>query len=156
MVAPTSGYGALVLLALILLGFGAFAWRTAVLVRLLRLGRSENRIDHPWRRLRDELVIYLGQRKLIKRPYYLRGITHALIFWGFLVITYGSADLLLRGLTGWGLPGTETGVYAWSLDLFALAVFVSIAIAFVRRLIVHPPHMHIAREGYVILGLIGF
>ncbi|MDQ2952008.1 MAG: hypothetical protein M3R54_07065, partial [Chloroflexota bacterium] len=110
MVAPTSGYGALVLLLLVVLGFGAFAWRTITLVRLLRLGRAENRIDHPWRRLRDELVIYLGQRKLIKRPYYLRGITHAFIFWGFLVITYGSADLLLRGLLGWHLPGTDSGV----------------------------------------------
>ncbi len=156
MVAPTSGAGAFVLLALIALGFGAFAWRAATLVRLLRLGRAESRIDHPWRRLRDELVIYLGQRKLIKRPYYLRGITHAFIFWGFLVITYGSADLLLRGVLGWQLPGTDSGVYAWSLDLFALAVLVATAVAFARRLIVHPPHMHIAREGYVILALIGF
>ena len=156
MVAPTSGYGGLVLLGLILLGFGAFAWRTVLLVRLLRLGRSESRIDHPWRRLRDELVIYLGQRKLIKRPYYLRGITHALIFWGFLVITYGSADLLLDGLLGWHLPGTETAFYVWSLDLFAVAVLGSIVILFARRLIIHPPHMHVAREGYVILALIGF
>ena len=86
MVAPTSGIGALVLLGLMVLGFGAFAWRAALLVRLLRLGRPETRIDHPWRHLRDELVIYLGQRKLLTRPYYLRGLTHALIFWGFLVL----------------------------------------------------------------------
>ncbi len=143
-------------MALALLGFGAFAWRAALLVRLLRLGRSERRLDHPWRRVRDELVIYLGQRKLLKRPYFLRGITHALIFWGFLVITYGSADLLLRGILGWHLPGTDSGVYAWSLDLFAVAVLASIAIAMFRRAVLRPAHMHIAREGYVILGLIGF
>jgi Fe-S oxidoreductase len=145
-----------VLLALALLGFGAFAWRAALLVRLLRLGRPEYRLDRPLAHLKDELVIYLGQRKLLTRPYYLRGITHALIFWGFLVITYGSADLLLRGILGWHLPGTESGVYAWTLDLFAVAVLTSIVIAFVRRAVVHPAHMHIAREGYVILGLIAF
>ena len=156
MVAPTSGLGVFVLLALILLGFGSFAWRAVLLVRLLRLGRPEHRLDRPWRRLRDEVVIYLGQRKLLKRPYYLRGITHAFIFWGFLVITYGSADLLLRGVLGWHLPGTESGVYAWTLDVFAVVVLLSIAIAFFRRAVVRPAHMHIAREGYVILGLIGF
>jgi Fe-S oxidoreductase len=155
-IAPTTGIGVFVLLALILLGFGAFAWRAVLLVRLLRLGRAEYRLDHPWRRLRDEVVIYLGQRKLLKRPYYLRGITHAFIFWGFLVITYGSADLLLRGVLELHLPGTDSGVYAWSLDLFAVAVLASIAIAMFRRAVLRPAHMHIAREGYIILGLIGF
>jgi Fe-S oxidoreductase len=145
-----------VLLVVTLLGFGAFAWRTVFLVRLLRLGRPEVRFDHPWRHLRDELVIYLGQRKLLTRPYYVRGLGHALIFWGFLVITYGSADLLLRGIVGLHLPGTESGVYAWSLDLFAVAVLASILIAFFRRAVLRPPHMHIAREGYVILSLIAF
>jgi Fe-S oxidoreductase len=144
-----------VLLVLTVLGFGAFAWRAVFLVRLLRLGKGA-RIDHPWRHLRDELVIYLGQRKLLTRPYYVRGLGHALIFWGFLVITYGSADLLLRGILGWQLPGTETGLYAWSLDLFAVAVLSSVLIALFRRAVLRPAHMHIAPEGYVILGLIGF
>ncbi|HEY9325878.1 MAG TPA: hypothetical protein VIS26_04855, partial [Candidatus Limnocylindria bacterium] len=117
MIAPTQGL-ALVLLALIVLGFGGFFWRAALLYRLLRLGRNEDRGDSPARRLRDEIVIYLGQRKLLKRPYYLRGIGHALIFWGFLVITYGSADLLLAGLFGRHLPFTDTGLYAWTLDIF--------------------------------------
>ena len=156
MTAPTGPFiaGGLVLLALTLLGFGAFAWRTVLLVRLLRLGRPKVALDRPWRHLRDELVIYLGQRKLLTRPYYLRGITHALIFWGFLVITYGSADLLLRGIAGLSLPGTTSGLYAWTLDLFAALVLASVAVAFFRRAVLHPAHMHIAREGYVILTLI--
>jgi Fe-S oxidoreductase len=157
LIAPTGSFysGGAVLLVLTLLGFGAFMWRAVFLVRLLRLGKPEARLDHPWRRFRDELVIYLGQRKLLTRPYYVRGLGHALIFWGFLVITYGSADLLLRGILGRHMPGTESGVYAWSLDLFAVAVLASILVAFARRAFVRPPHMHIAREGYVILALIG-
>ncbi|MEK7863555.1 MAG: (Fe-S)-binding protein, partial [Chloroflexota bacterium] len=148
--------GGAVLLVLALLAAGAFAYRVWHLYRLLRLGRDESRIDHPWRRLRDELVIYLGQRKLLKRPYHVRGLGHALIFWGFLVITYGSADLLLRGIAGWHLPITDSGLYAGSLDLFAVAVLASIALALFRRAVLRPAHMHIAREGYVILGLIAF
>src|SRR5437867_3198824 len=155
MIAPTQGL-VLLLLALILLGFGGFFWRASLLYRLLRLGRSEDRNDRPLRRLRDEIVIYLGQRKLLKRPYYVRGIGHALIFWGFLVITYGSADLLLAGLFGRHLPLTDTGLYAWTIDIFAVAVLAAVIVAVVRRAVVRPPRMHIAPEGYVILGLISF
>ncbi len=155
MTAPTQGL-VLLLLALVLLGFGGFFWRASLLYRLLRLGRNEDRGDRPLRRLRDELVIYLGQRKLLKRPYYVRGLGHALIFWGFLVITYGSADLLLAGLFGRHLPLTDTGLYAWTLDIFAVAVLAAVIVAVVRRAFVRPPRMHIAPEGYVILGLISF
>jgi Fe-S oxidoreductase len=154
-IAPTQGL-VLLLLALIVLGFGGFFWRASLLYRLLRLGRNEDRSDSPLRRLRDEIVIYLGQRKLLKRPYYVRGVGHALIFWGFLVITYGSADLLLAGLFGRHLPFTDSGVYAWTLDVFAVAVLAAVIVAVVRRAFVRPPRMHIAPEGYVILGLISF
>jgi len=154
--APTQGLWAIVLLVLTLLAFGAFSYRALRLYRLLGLGRSDDRTDHGWRRVRDELVIYLGQRKLIKRPYWIRGIGHALIFWGFLIITWGSADLLLRGIVGWKMPFTETAGYAWLLDIFAIAVLASVGIALIRRAFVHPPRMHIVTEGYVILGLIAF
>ncbi|HEV8669136.1 MAG TPA: (Fe-S)-binding protein [Candidatus Limnocylindria bacterium] len=156
MTAPTQGLWVLVLLALTLAALLAFGYRVWHLYRLLRLGRDEARLDHPWRRLRDELVVYLGQRKLIKRPYYVRGVGHALIFWGFLVITWGSADLLLRGIVGWQMPFTDTTAYMWILDAFAVAVLVSVVVAWIRRALVHPPRMHIASEGYVILALIGF
>ena len=156
MTAPTQGLWAIVLLVLTLLAFGAFSYRALRLYRLLGLGRSDDRTDHGWRRVRDELVIYLGQRKLIKRPYWIRGIGHALIFWGFLIITWGSADLLLRGIVGWKMPFTETAGYAWLLDIFAIAVLASVGIALIRRAFVHPPRMHIVTEGYVILGLIAF
>ncbi len=156
MAAPTQGIWAIVLLVLTVAAFGAAAWRIVHLYRLLRLGAAEDRTNHVWERARDELLIYLGQRKLMKRPYWVRGIGHALIFWGFLVITWGSADLLLRGILGWQMPFTETVWYGWMLDAFAAAVLVSIAVAWVRRALVRPPHMHIATQGYVILALIAF
>jgi Fe-S oxidoreductase len=156
MTAPTEGIWAIVLLVLTLAAFGAFAFRSWHLYRLLQLGRADSRTDHPWRRLRDELVIYLGQRKLIKRPYWVRGIGHALIFWGFLVITWGSADLLLRGIFGWQMPFTDTVLYVWVLEVFAVAVLVSVALAIFRRAVLRPSRMHRMPEGYVILGLIAF
>ena len=155
MTAPTGGVLALVLAALTLIGFGVFAYRAWRLYRYMRLGWDEDRTDQPARRLRDELVIYLGQRKLMKRPYIVRGIAHALIFWGFLVITFGTVDLLLNGIFGRHLPGTETALFAWTVDLFAIAVLASIALAAARRLFFPPPRMHVGVSGYVILVLIG-
>ena len=102
MIPPTQGLGALALAAVAVLGAGAFAYRAWKLYRYLRLGWNEDRRAHVGRRLRDELVIYLLQRKLLKRPYYLRGLAHAFIFWGFIVITLGTTDLLASGI--FGLP----------------------------------------------------
>ena len=156
MIAPGGGFvpwGA-VLLVLAVLGFGAFFWRAWRLYRFLRLGRPEARLDHPWRRIRDELVIYLGQRKLLKRPYYVRGLAHAFIFWGFLVITIGTVDLLTSGIAGLHIPGAGSAVFAWTIDIFAVLVLGSIAIALIRRIFLAPPRMHVALDGYVILGMI--
>jgi Fe-S oxidoreductase len=155
-IAPTGGFviGGAVLLVLAALGFGAFFWRAWRLYRYMRLGHDEARIDHPWRRVRDELVVYLGQRKLLKRPYYVRGLAHAFIFWGFIVITIGTVDLLVDGILGFHLPGTGSGLFAWTIDIFAILVLGSIAIALVRRRFLPPPRMHVALDGYVILGMI--
>src|SRR5205814_1792799 len=129
-------------------------WRAWRLYRYMRLGRDEARIDHPWRRVRDELVVYLGQRKLLKRPYYVRGLAHAFIFWGFLVITLGTVDLLVDGILGFHVPGTGSALFAWTIDIFAVLVLASIAIALIRRRFLPPPRMHVALDGYVILGMI--
>ena len=152
MIAPTSGLGILALGLVWVVGWGLFAWRAWQLYRYLRVGRNEDRTRYPLRRIRDELVVYLGQRKLLKRPYLLRGIAHAFIFWGFLVITVGTVDLFLSGLLGSHLPGTGTALFVWSVDLLAVAVIASIALAVVRRLSFPPPRMHVALDGYVILG----
>ena len=154
MIPPTQGVGAAILAAVALLGFGAFAYRAWKLYRYLRLGWNEDRTQHLGKRLKDEVVIYLLQRKLLKRPYYLRGLAHAFIFWGFIVITLGTTDLLLSGLLGLRMPGAESGAFVWAVDVFAALVLAAIILAFARRLFFKPPRMHIALDGYIILGLI--
>ena len=154
MIPPTQGIGALVLAAVAVVGFGAFAYRAWKLYRYLRLGWNEDRRSQLASRLKDELVVYLLQRKLLKRPYYIRGIAHAFIFWGFLVITMGTVDLLASGLFGLRMPGAESAFFVWAVDVFAALVLASILLALVRRAFFKPPRMHIALDGYIILGLI--
>jgi Fe-S oxidoreductase len=155
LIPPTQGLGAAILALVAVLGFGAFAYRAWKLYRYLRLGWNEDRTQHVGRRLKDELVIYLLQRKLLKRPYFIRGLAHAFIFWGFIVITLGTADLLLSGLVGLRMPGAESGLFVWAVDVFAALVLAAILLALARRLFFKPPRMHIALDGYIILALIG-
>jgi len=154
LIPPTQGFGAAVLALVAILGFGAFAYRAGKLYRYLRLGWNEDRTQQLGKRFRDELVIYLLQRKLLKRPYFIRGLAHAFIFWGFIVITLGTADLLLSGIIGLRMPGAESGVFVWAVDVFAALVLAAIILALARRLFFKPPRMHIALDGYIILGLI--
>ncbi|HTH71422.1 MAG TPA: (Fe-S)-binding protein [Candidatus Saccharimonadales bacterium] len=154
MIPPTQGFGVAVLALVAVLGFGAFAYRAWKLYRYLRLGWNEDRTQQLGKRLKDELVIYLLQRKLLKRPYYVRGLAHAFIFWGFIVITLGTTDLLLSGLVGLRMPGAESALFVWAVDIFAALVLAAIILALARRLFFKPPRMHIALDGYIILGLI--
>ena len=76
--------GALGLAALVAVCGGLFARRALFLVRLVRQGRPVNRSGDVPRRVRNEAVLVLGQRKLLQRL--VPGLMHAFIFWGFLVL----------------------------------------------------------------------
>ena len=156
MSAPTTGSSQYILGLLALLAFGAGILRLITVYRLVRLGRSDpERWGNLRRRIRDEIVIYLGQAKLFKRPYAVRGIAHALIFWGFLVITVGTTELLVSGIFGRHLPGIASSPFVWTLDLFAVTVAAGVLLAALRRIFFPPPRMHVALGGYIILALIG-
>src|SRR5688500_8292325 len=113
--------GQLLLLLLIVVAVGLFVRDAGRLYRLMRLGGPETRTDQVGRRTRAWLVHVLGQGRLLTRSY--PGLMHALIFWGFLVITLGTIEQLGRGLFG---PGffvpflSDSGLFAFLLDTFQL------------------------------------
>src|ERR687891_1334857 len=76
--------GPIVLLLLLAAAGGLFLVRALTLWQLVRLGRPVRRLDNLPKRLEQEAVVVLGQRKLLQRlgP----GLMHAFIFWGFLVL----------------------------------------------------------------------
>src|SRR5919198_1037678 len=92
------------LLALaIALGVGVFLRRSWHLYRLMRLGGPERRLDRPRERWLGVLKHVLGQGRLLSEPY--SGVMHAMLFWGFLVITVMTTDMLLTGvIPGLSLP----------------------------------------------------
>jgi Fe-S oxidoreductase len=151
----TGVYAVTLALALIVAG-GLFGRRALLLYHLVRSGKPAARLDDLPARARAEAVVVVGQSKLLQRlgP----GLTHAAIFWGFLVLLptiviamIGAVDehstLPWLGSQGW---------YAFLVDLSALAVLIGVGAAFAIRKVQRPARFKGSHRGEadLILGLI--
>lgn len=87
-------------------------------------------------RLNMTLRVAFGQTKIMRRPWV--GLMHALVFWGFLVITLGSIEMIIDGVTGKERIMSFTGIFydivIGSGDVFALIVFLCVMGFFFRRI----------------------
>jgi len=151
-----------VFLAVLAIAAGIFSLNIQRLVQYLRIGLPEDRTDHPWWRVSNVLKVGLAQSKILREP--VAGIMHATIFWGFVVLTAGTVEMLIQG--AWSAFSYERFLwhplyvlYAASQDAFAVFVLGAVAFALYRRLVLHPKRLEGDRiehmDAYIILGLIG-
>lgn len=88
--------------------------------------------------------VAFGQTKILRKP--IIGLMHALVFWGFLVITIGSLEMVVDGLTGlhrsFGSLGIFYDIITASGDLFAFIVLIGITAFLFRRLAMHIKRFH--------------
>ena len=148
-------------LLLVALATGFFALNVQRLLGYMRLGHPEDRGDHPATRIRNVLTIAIAQTKILRDP--VAGVMHALIFWGFMVLTAGTIEFVLEGIfDGFSfqfLPRPVYALYAISQDLFGALVIAAIAFAFYRRLVLHPKRLQgddlEHADALVILSMIG-
>jgi Fe-S oxidoreductase len=147
-------------LLLVVLSVGFFALNVQRLVSYLRIGRAEGRTDHPARRLKNVFTIAIAQTKIFRDP--VAGPMHALIFWGFMVLTVGTIEFVLAGIfPGFSyafLPRPLYATYLLSQEVFAVLVLAAIAFAFYRRLVLHPKRLEGDNlehaDALIILGMI--
>jgi Fe-S oxidoreductase len=128
-------------LVILTLAAGFFALNVQRLVRYMRLGLPESRIDEPFERLWHVLTVGIAQTKILRDP--VAGIMHATIFWGFMVLTAGTVEILIQGVVpAFGfhliLPHPLFVLFSLSQDVFALFVLMAVGFAFFRRLVLHP------------------
>src|SRR5829696_6942165 len=136
--------GNIVFLFVLVGAFGFFSLNVQRLVSYLRLGYVEDRTDHPLTRLKNVLVIGIAQKKIFRDP--IAGPMHALIFWGFMVLTAGTVEILIAGVFprfsfALILPDALYRVYSLSQDVFALLVIAAVGFALYRRLVLHPKRL---------------
>ncbi|MCO5256196.1 MAG: 4Fe-4S dicluster domain-containing protein [Lentimicrobium sp.] len=88
------------------------------------------------RRVSLMMKVAIGQTKILRFP--LIGLVHALVFWGFMVITLGSIEMVIDGLSGMERSMAFTGwfydVVMASGDIMAYVIMLSMLIFLGRRL----------------------
>lgn len=136
--------GSAVFLFVLVLATGFFSLNVQRLVSYLRLGYVENRTDHPLTRLKNVLVIGIAQKKIFRDP--IAGPMHALIFWGFMVLTAGTAEIVIAGVFprfsfALLLPDVLYRGYSLSQDVFAVLVIAAVGFALYRRIFLHPKRL---------------
>jgi Fe-S oxidoreductase len=127
-----------------------------VLVRLVRMGKPTDRSGEVGARVRNEVVITLGQRKLLQRL--VPGLMHAFIFWGFLVLFPTIVMAVIAVVSKHDtIPWLgRQGWFALLVDVFAVLVLAGVVTAFVIRKVQRPARFegsHLG-EADLILALI--
>jgi Fe-S oxidoreductase len=140
--------------------YGAIAYFALAMARHLRVFAVAQRsasIGSLPLRVGGLLVYVFAQVKLFKdlRP----GLMHAAIFWGFLVLTIGTADIatggIVQAVVRWPFEGALWAVVAFLQNAFAVLVIFGVAYAYWRRMVSRPRRLTMSRGALLILGMIG-
>lgn len=145
---------------LIILALMAFTYTMVHRLLLLKVAQgSDNRMDRFGERIVSTLKYAIGQGRFLNKKRDLRsGIMHALIFWGFCVISIRTLTLFGIGfsedfvfpLMG-GILGT---IYNATLNVFLVLVSIAVGYMLYRRLVSKPRRLTMSTEGTVILCII--
>src|SRR5687767_12324778 len=150
-----------VFLFVLVVAAGFFALNVQRLVQYMRLGKAEDRSDRTFARVWNVLRVGIAQTKILRDP--VAGAMHATIFWGFMVLTAGTVELLISGVFpsfsyARFLPAPLYHGYELSQDAFAVLVLGAILFAYFRRLVLRPRRLDGDRvhhgDAYFILGMI--
>lgn len=113
--------------------------------------------DQPQSRLSALVVYAIAQVRMFRDPG--PGLMHAAIFWGFVILTIGTANRVTFGLVQaileWPLGGWLWRLILVGQGLLALGVLGGLGYAFLRRLLTRPARITLSRDALTILWLIG-
>ena len=121
----------------LIVGIGFFVINIRKISRNIKLGKDVNRTDNKSERLKNMMMIALGQSKMVKRP--VSGFLHIIVYVGFIIINIEVLEIIIDGLFGThrifqGLLGD--GFYGFligTFEILAALVFVAVVIFWLRR-----------------------
>lgn len=122
----------------LLITLGVFAYTMRRIFSFFRLTKPFPLND--WgKRIKVTLKVAIAQSRIFRFPG--PGLAHALVFWGFMVITLGSIEMVIDGVFGLHRSMSVTGWFydfvMASGDIMAYVVLISIVIFLIRRLFMH-------------------
>lgn len=146
----------IVLGLLLLVAFGVFTFSVSRFLRVMLKGRAvRTKFNEINQRLVDVLRYFFAQMSVARER---ASWHHLLIFWGFLIITVGTLEIILNGL----IPSFSYKVispalddaFKWLLDLTNALVLAVMMWAFFRRLVLKPRLISMSRDAALILSMI--
>ena len=125
----------IIFIIFILAALGCFGYTISRIIKLLKLTQKAYPLDQIPKRIMLTLSVAFGQTKIFRKP--LVGFAHALVFWGFLVITIGTAEIMLDGCIDkiriLSFLGPVYDLITASGDIFAVLVLLCCLIFLFRR-----------------------
>ncbi len=123
----------------LLVTLGVFAFTTRRIVGFFRLTKTGFPVKQLWKRFGVMMKVAFGQTKIFRRP--ATGLAHALVFWGFCIILFGSIEMVIDGLAGTDKSLSFLGGFYRFLmgsgDIFAYIVAIAVIMFLVRRIFLH-------------------
>lgn len=134
-----------------------FALAMARHLRIFAIARPSHPFDRIPARIAGLIEYAFVQTKMFKDP--RAGLMHAGIFWGFVLLTIGTADIVTGGfiqtLLSVPFDGALWAAASAMQNVVAVIVLGSIGWAYYRRLVTKPARLTLNRDALVILGMIG-
>ncbi len=122
----------------LLITIGAFAYTMRRVFAFFSLTRPFP-VKNWGKRINKMLVVAFGQTKILRKP--VVGLMHALVWWGFIVILFGSIEMIIDGLFGTerilAVLGPVYDIIIASGDIFAWIIAFVIIAFLVRRVFMH-------------------
>ncbi len=126
-------------------------------LRIFAIARPSRPFANVPARLAGLVQYAFVQTKMFQDP--RAGLMHAGIFWGFILLTIGTADIVTGGIIQTIASAPFEGLLWTAIsamqNVVALIVLGSIAWAYVRRLVTRPARLTFNRDALLILGMIG-
>lgn len=115
-----------------------FAKNCRHIARNINLGREENLNDNKTTRIKNLLLLALGQKKMFRNP--LVAFLHLFVYAGFIIINIEILEIILDGILGY--HRLFAGIGDWyiylinAFEVLALLVLISCVIFLIRRNII--------------------
>ena len=126
---------------LLFIGVGFFARNIKKLSRNIKLGKKIDRTDNADERLKNMLMVAMGQSKMVKRP--IAGLLHIVVYVGFIIINIEVIEIVIDGLFGTHrvlrFAGTFYSFLIGTFEILAFLVLISVTLFWIRRMVLKIP-----------------
>jgi Fe-S oxidoreductase len=128
----------IIFLIVLLITLGVFAYSTLKYFRYFKFTKKKSLGDFG-KRIRKTIIVALFQEKILRRP--VIGLMHAIVWWGFILILFGSIEMIFDGLFGTErilvILGPVYDFIMASGDISAFVIAILIIAFLFRRIFMH-------------------